>query len=167
VIARIRGLFSRNGNTRESLDLNEAIQEIVLLKLNEIRNGNIALRMELSNKMRRAVGDRVQLQQVITSLITNAIQAMNGVENRQRELLLRTEMVGEAEVQVTVQDTGIGVEPSKVDQIFEAFYTTKSDGMGMGLWISRSIVEKHGGRLWVAQSKGPGTTIILRLPLQP
>jgi PAS domain S-box-containing protein len=165
IFARIRDLFSRSGGTALApLDLNEAIQEVVTLKRNDIRNAGVALDMELSDDLPQPFGDRVQLQQVIVNLITNAIQAMTGVERG--ELLIRTERVGVAEVQATFRDTGIGIEPSKMDQIFGAFYTTKADGMGMGLWISRSIVEKHRGRLWATANDGPGLTIALTLPFR-
>jgi PAS domain S-box-containing protein len=165
IFSRIRDLFSRSGgNTLAPLDLNEAIQEVVTLKRNDIRNAGVTLEMELSQDLPHPFGDRVQLQQVIVNLITNAIQAMSGVEHG--ELLIRTERTEVAEVQATFRDTGIGVEPSKMDQIFGAFYTTKPDGMGMGLWISRSIVEKHRGRLSATANEGPGLTIALTLPFR-
>jgi PAS domain S-box-containing protein len=165
ICARIRDLFSRAGSTALApVDLNDAIQEVVHLKRNEIRSAGVTLRMELGDDLPRPVGDRVQLQQVIVNLITNAIQAMSGAESTHGELLIRTEKTGDAEVQALFQDTGVGIEPSKIDQIFGAFYTTKVDGMGMGLWISRSIIEKHRGRLWAIVNTGPGLTIALTLP---
>ena len=165
IFARIRDLFSRSGGPPPAaVDLNEAIEEVVALKRNEIRNVGVTLQMELSDDLPHALCDRVQLQQVIVNLITNAIQAMNGAGNTRNQLLIRTERIGDAEVQATFRDTGIGVEPSKMDQMFGAFYTTKPDGMGMGLWISRSIVEKHKGRLWATANDGPGLTIALTLP---
>jgi PAS domain S-box-containing protein len=167
IFARIRDLFSTGSNTELApIDLNEALQEIVTLRRSEIRNADVTLRIELSDDLPRPLGSRVQLQQVIVNLITNAVQAMDGVESTYRELFIRTEKVGEAEVQATFRDTGIGVEPSKIEQIFGAFYTTKADGMGMGLWISRSIVEKHRGRLWATPNDGPGLTVGLTLPFQ-
>ena len=165
IFARIRDLFSRSGGPPPAaVDLNEAIEEVVALKRNEIRNVGVTLQMELSDDLPHALCDRVQLQQVIVNLITNAIQAMNGAGNTRNQLLIRTERIGDAEVQASFRDTGIGVEPSKMDQMFGAFYTTKPDGMGMGLWISRSIVEKHKGRLWATANDGPGLTIALTLP---
>jgi PAS domain S-box-containing protein len=167
IFARIRELFSRSNDAALApLDFNEAIQEVLILRRNEIRKAGVTLRMELSDDLPRPVGSRVQLQQVIVNLMTNAIQAMNEVAGGPRELLIRTERAAGGEVQATFRDTGIGVEPSKTEQMFGAFYTTKSDGMGMGLWISRSIVEKHGGRLWAAPNEGPGLTIALTLPAQ-
>ena len=165
IFARIRDLFSRSGGPPPAaVDLNEAIEEVVALKRNEIRNVGVTLQMELSDDHPHALCDRVQLQQVIVNLIMNAIQAMHGAGNGRNQLLIRTERIGDAEVQATFRDTGIGVEPSKMDQMFGAFYTTKPDGMGMGLWISRSIVEKHKGRLWATANDGPGLTIALTLP---
>ena len=165
ICARIRDLFSRAGSTALApVDLNDAIQEVVHLKRNEIRSAGVTLRMELADGLPPPVGDRVQLQQVIVNLITNALQAMSGVESTPGELLIRTERTGDAEVQALFRDTGVGIEPSKIDQIFGAFYTTKVDGMGMGLWISRSIIEKHRGRLWAIVNTGPGLTIALTLP---
>ena len=167
IFGRIRSLFSKSGSTALSaLDLNEAIQEVAALKRNEIRNAGVTLRMELNDDLPRCFGDRVQLQQVIVNLITNAIQAITCAANTHGELLIRTQRLGDAEVQAIFRDTGVGVEPSKLDQIFGAFYTTKPDGMGMGLWISRSIVEKHKGRLWASVNDGPGLTIALTLPFQ-
>ena len=168
IFARIRGLFSRSGaSALAPLDLNDAIQEIVVLKRYEIRNAGVTLHLELSDDLPHPFGDRVQLQQVIVNLIANAIQAMSGVKNPLTELRIRTERAEDAtKVQATFRDTGIGVEPSKVDEIFGAFYTTKPGGMGMGLWISRSIVEKHGGRLWAMTNEGPGLTIRMTLPCQ-
>jgi PAS domain S-box-containing protein len=167
IFARIHDLFSTGSNTELALiDLNEALQEIVTLRRSEIRNADVTLRIELSDDLPRPMGSRVQLQQVIVNLITNAVQAMESVESRSRELFIRTEKVGEAEVQATFRDTGIGIEPSKIEKIFGAFYTTKAEGMGMGLWISRSIVEKHHGRLWATPNDGPGLTVGLTLPFQ-
>jgi len=169
IFARIRDLFSRGGGAAlAALDLNEAIQEVAALKRNEIRNAGVSLQLELSDDLPHPLADRVQLQQVIVNLITNALQAMNGgADDMHNELLIRTEKRGDTEVQVTFRDTGIGVEPSKLEQIFGAFYTTKPDGMGMGLWISRSIVEKHKGRLWATANEGPGLTVALSLPCRP
>src|SRR5262249_11457632 len=164
VIERLRRLFTRDSNPRETLDLNETIQEVVALKRNEIYSGGATLRLELAGDLPLVAGDRVQLQQVVVNLITNAVQAMDGVENRPREVLLRTQTVGGTQGQVTGGGAGGGLDAAKRDRIFEAFYTTKSDGMGMGLWISRSIIEKHGGRLWAASNDGPGATILFTLP---
>jgi PAS domain S-box-containing protein len=165
IIARIRSLFIDRCSERETLDLNKVIQEAVNLNRNEIFNGEVVLRLELGD-LPPVIGDCVQLQQVVVNLITNAVQAMSGVESRPRELLLRTQTIRGSRVQVVIRDSGVGLVSTKRDQIFEAFYSTKGDGMGMGLWISRSIIEKHGGRLWAESNDGPGTTILFTLPLR-
>ena len=123
------------------------------------------LRLELGSDLPPVVGDRVQVQQVVLNLITNAVQAMSCVDIHPRELLLRTQIDGGAQALVTLQDSGVGLEPTNEDRIFEAFYTTRSGGLGMGLWISRSIIENHGGRLWAASNDGPGATFSFTLPL--
>jgi C4-dicarboxylate-specific signal transduction histidine kinase len=158
VIARIRALSRKTGTEKEQLDLNEAIQEIVTLTQGELRRNGVALRTELAADLPRIAGDRVELQQVVLNLIMNGIEAMSGVCDRARELVIRTQS-GEAEqVWVIVQDSGIGLDSSSIEGIFAPFYTTKREGMGMGLAISRSIIEAHGGRLWAIQNDGPGAT---------
>jgi signal transduction histidine kinase len=114
------------------------------------------LRMELATDLSPVTGDRVQLQQVIVNLMLNAIEAMSTVEDRERELVIRTQRGKGDEVRVTVQDSGIGIDPLRAERMFDAFHTTKPGGLGMGLSISRSIVENHGGRLWAVSNDGPG-----------
>ena len=158
VIARIRGLSKKTGGEKERLDLNEAIREVAALAESEVRRNGVALRIELARGLPHVLGDRVQLQQVVLNLLLNAVEAMSTVLDRPKELLIATRM-DEAEcVHVVVQDSGTGLEPSDVSRIFDAFYTTKRGGMGMGLSISRSIVENHGGRLWAVSNDGHGTT---------
>jgi PAS domain S-box-containing protein len=164
VIVRIRRIFTKKSGLNETLDLNSAIHEVVTLARNEIYSGGVKLRLELASDLPQIVGDRVQLQQAMLNLITNALQAMSSVDIRQRELLLRTQTDDDAQILVTFQDSGIGLEQTTKDRIFEAFYTTKSGGMGMGLWISRSIIENHGGRLWAASNDGPGAKFLFALP---
>jgi PAS domain S-box-containing protein len=164
VIVRIRRIFTKKSGLNETLDLNSAIHEVVTLARNEIYSGGVKLRLELASDLPQIVGDRVQLQQAMLNLITNALQAMSSVDMRQRELLLRTQTDDDAQILVTFQDSGIGLEQTTKDRIFEAFYTTKSGGMGMGLWISRSIIENHGGRLWAASNDGPGAKFLFALP---
>jgi len=122
-----------------------------------VRKG-LALRMDLAADLPYVLGDRVQLQQVILNLVMNGIEAMASVADRPRELLIRSRQHESDKVLVAVQDSGIGIDPQNFEKIFDAFYTTKSQGMGMGLAISRSIVENHGGRLWVAPNEGQGAT---------
>jgi signal transduction histidine kinase len=165
VITRIRRLFTKKDEVNEILDLNGAIHEVVALARNEIYNADVKLRLELASDLPPVVGDRVQLQQVVLNLIANAVQAMSCVDTRPRELLLRTQTDGSAQALVTCRDSGVGLEPVSRDRLFEAFYTTKSGGLGMGLWISRSIIENHGGRLWVSSNDDPGATFLFTLPL--
>ena len=159
VIARIRALVRKTGTEKERLDLNEAIQEVVDLAQSEVRKNRVALRMELAADLPRVVGDRVQLQQVLLNLVMNGVETLAAVADRPRELLMRSRQYESDQVLVTVQDSGMGIEREHLDKIFAPFYTTKVHGMGMGLSISRSIVENHGGRLWAVPHDGPGATL--------
>jgi len=158
IISRIRALSKQTSTDKESLDVNGIIQEVVALVQAEVRRNRVALRTELADDLPRVLGDRVQLQQVLLNLMMNGIEAMRQVEDRPRELVIRTQKGDECQVSVAVQDSGMGLESANMDRIFDAFYTTKREGMGMGLSISRSIVENHGGRLRAAANKGPGAT---------
>ena len=122
------------------------------------------LRLELSAELPSVRGDRIQLQQVILNLILNAVDAMATVEGRARDLVIRTQSSAEREVQVTVHDSGIGLGPESIEHVFKAFHTTKPGGLGMGLSISRSIIENHSGRLWAAANDGPGASFCFTLP---
>ena len=156
VIGRIRALFKKTETAKEKLDLNEAIREVIVLSRSEMSSHRIVLRLELASDLVPVVGDRVQLQQVMLNLILNAIEAMTLVEDRPRELVIRTQVHEETRVLVTVRDTGHGLDPGSLDKVFAAFHTTKPGGLGMGLSISRSIVESPYGRLWVTANEGPG-----------
>ncbi len=145
VISRLRSLFKKTGAAKDRLDLNEVIEEVVILTESEARRNKVVLRKELAADLPPVLGDRVQLQQVLVNLILNAIEAMASVEDR--VLFLRTQPDEARQVRVTVRDSGIGFDPQNAERIFNAFHTTKASGMGMGLSISRSIVESHGGRL--------------------
>jgi PAS domain S-box-containing protein len=158
VISRMRALFKKARMAKERLDLNEAIEEVLILTQSEVRRNKVALRMELAADLPAVMGDRVQLQQVLMNLILNAVEAMDTVEDRDRELVIRTERGEGDEVRVAVRDSGIGFNPLSAERIFDAFHTTKPGGLGMGLAISRSIVECHGGRLWAELNDGPGVT---------
>src|SRR5262249_31920881 len=138
--------------------INEIVQEIILLAQSEAGRKAVALRMELAANLPTVLGDRVQLQQVILNLVMNGVEAMASVADRRRELLIRTAQHGSDQVLVAVQDCGMGIDRENLEKIFNAFYTTKSQGMGIGLAISRSIVENHGGRLWAVPNDGPGAT---------
>jgi predicted ATPase/signal transduction histidine kinase/GAF domain-containing protein len=158
VIARIRTLFKKTGTAKGPLDLNEAIREVIVLARSEMDKKRITRKLQLADDLPRIVGDRVQLQQVMLNLILNAIEAMSIVEDRSRELVAGTRLHKETEVLVTIRDSGPGLDPESIERAFTAFYTTKPGGLGMGLSISRSIVESHAGRLWAVANDGPGAT---------
>jgi len=165
VIKHLRSLFSKSSTTMELLDLSEATQEVVTLSLNELQRNNVIVRTACDRDLPPVLGDRVQLQQVILNLLLNASEAMKGIEDRPRQVLIRTYLDEDENVRLTVQDAGVGLEPSEMEKLFETFYTTKSDGMGIGLSISRSIVERHSGRIWAApNSRGPGATFSFAIP---
>jgi signal transduction histidine kinase len=166
VISRMRALFQKAPATKERLHINEAIEEVVILTQSEVRRSKVTLRTELGDGLPTVMGDRVQLQQVVVNLILNAIEAMSTVENRQRDLAIRTQRGKGDEVHVAVRDSGIGFDPLDVERIFDAFHTTKPGGMGMGLAISRSILEAHGGRLWATPNPDFGATFQFVLPVQ-
>jgi PAS domain S-box-containing protein len=163
VITRLRALYSKKDPLPESVHLNEATREVIALSLSELQRSRVILRLELADELPLVVGDRVQLQQVILNLVLNASDAMSRVDDRPRELLIRTEREDDC-TRLTVQDVGVGIEPGGVEKLFEPFYTTKSGGMGIGLSISRSIVESHHGRLWAASNDGPGATFSFSIP---
>jgi C4-dicarboxylate-specific signal transduction histidine kinase len=167
VIDRLRALFAKKAATTESVDLNEATQEVIALSLSELQRNRVILRMELATDLPSITGDRIQLQQVILNLLLNASDAMSGVDNRPRNLVLRTEWEKGDRVVLAVHDAGVGIEPDVMDKLFEPFYTTKSNGMGIGLSVSRSIVESHHGRLWAAPNDGPGATFSFSIPRKP
>jgi PAS domain S-box-containing protein len=167
VIARIRTLFKKAETPKESLDLNEAIREVVDMTRSEMDKRRVRLRLDLAIERPPILGDRVQLQQVMVNLILNAIEAMSSAEVHSRELVISTTIRAEAEILVTVRDSGTGLQPGRMEQVFEPFQTTKPGGLGMGLSISRSIVENHGGRLWASPNDGPGATFQFTIPVQP
>src|SRR5260221_13606502 len=158
VISRMRALFQKARTAKERLDINEAIEEVVILTQSEVRRNKVVLRTELAADLPSVMGDRVQLQQVMVNLILNAIEAMSTVEDRERDLVIRTQRGEGDEARVSVQDSGIGFDPLDAERIFDAFQTTKPDGLGLGLSISRSIIENHGGRLWAISNNGQGAT---------
>lgn len=164
MITRLRALFSKSEVIAESVDLNESTREVIALSLGELQKSQVIVRTELADDLPLVTGDRVQLQQVVLNLLLNALDAMIGVKDRPRQLVVRTERREGDCVCVSVQDSGVGFEPHAVDKLFEAFYTTKQDGMGMGLSVSRSIIESHHGRLWAAPNDGPGATFSFSIP---
>jgi PAS domain S-box-containing protein len=167
VITRLRALYSKKEPSPESMDLNEATREVTALSLGELQRNSVVLRQELANDLPFVVGDRIQLQQVILNMVRNASDAMSTVDDRPRELLIRTERDEADRVRLSVKDTGVGFEPQVSDRLFQAFYTTKEDGMGIGLSISRSIIEAHEGRLWATANDGHGATFCFSIPCRP
>jgi signal transduction histidine kinase len=164
VITRLRSLYSKKDATTELMDLNDATREVIALSLSELQRNDVVLRPALADDLPPILGDRVQLQQVILNLLRNASDAMSGVDDRPRQLLIRTEREAGDRVRLTVQDTGVGFDPQAVHRLFQPFYTTKSDGMGLGLSVSRSIIEGHQGRLWATLNEGPGATFAFSIP---
>jgi C4-dicarboxylate-specific signal transduction histidine kinase len=167
VITRLRAMFGKKNTITESVDLNEAAREVIALSLNELQRNRVILQPELADDLPLVTGDRVQLQQVILNLLRNASDAMREIDDRPRELLIRTERDGADGVRLSVQDAGVGLEAQDADRLFEAFYTDKSDGMGIGLSVSRSIIESHRGRLWAMPNEGPGATFAFSIPRGP
>jgi signal transduction histidine kinase len=164
IINHIGGLFQKGAPQREAMDVNEVIQEMVALLRSEVTHNAISIRRELQRDLPKVRGDRVQLQQVLMNLTLNGIDAMKETE-RVKELTITSE-AGDGQLVVSISDTGTGIGAEDADRIFDAFYTTKSHGLGMGLAISRSIVESHGGRLWVTSEPGSGANFHLTLPVQ-
>ncbi|MFL6336141.1 MAG: PAS domain-containing protein [Pyrinomonadaceae bacterium] len=164
VVTRLRALFGKQGATTEPVDLNEATREVIALSLSELRRNRVIPRLELADDLPPVKGDRVQLQQVIMNLLLNALDAMSGVEDCPTPLVIRTARDEDDRVRLSVRDAGVGFDPQAADRLFQPFYTTKDDGMGIGLSVSRSIIESHHGRLWATLNEGPGATLSFSLP---
>jgi C4-dicarboxylate-specific signal transduction histidine kinase len=165
VIRRVRALANKTGAEKVLLDINDVVNEVIVLVQRELVRHRVPVRIELAPRLPTVLADRVQLQQVIINLVINGIEAMQAVTDVPRQLTIRTTHQDEArQVLLTVEDCGVGISAEKADQLFIAFYTTKSGGMGMGLSICRSIVEGHGGRMWASNNAGPGATFQFTLP---
>ena len=162
IIDRVRALFAKNAPQHEVVDVNEVIRDIVVLLQNEVRQHSVVIHLELAENLPTVMGDRVQLQQVVMNLMLNGIEAMRGTSGE----LSITSQIGERHVLISLRDTGIGLPPEKADKIFDAFFTTKPEGTGMGLAISRSIIQSHGGRIWAQANSGRGSTFQFTLPRQ-
>ena len=167
VITRLRALFSKRELMLESMDMNEATQEVITLSRSDLQRNRVTLRPDLADDLPSVIGDRVQLQQVVMNLLLNGAEAMREVNDRARELTIRTEREPGDRVRVSVRDTGVGVDRASMEKLFDAFYTTKHGGMGIGLSVSRSIVERHHGRLWAEPNDGPGATFVFSIPCDP
>jgi len=165
IIARIRALLKKSPPSKTLLDVNEFVNEVVDLLQSEMVRNSVDSRVECANDLPRVPGDRIQLQQVLLNLIVNAVEAMMTVEDRQRRLLIVTDTFSETGVRVAVSDNGLGIDPQTANHLFDAFSTTKPGGMGMGLTISRSIIEAHGGHLWTQANDEFGATFQFTLPV--
>jgi len=166
VIRRIRALVRKTNAHKTSLDINDVAEEVAALVHGEARKHGVSLRTELAPALPAIEGDRIQLQQVILNLLMNGIEASQAVKDRPRELTIRSQPHPPDSVLVAVQDTGVGLDPGQMSRLFEVFFRTKPNGMGMGLSISRSIIEAHRGRLWASRNAGPGATFQFILPVR-
>jgi signal transduction histidine kinase len=166
VVSRIRALVKKAPERKDRFDFNEAIFEVIALTRSEVLRHGVSLQTHFATGLPRVQGDRTQVQQVILNLILNAVEAMSGSREGERELLIRTRTDDSDAVLVAVRDSGPGLDPTNMDRIFEAFYTTKPEGMGMGLSICRSIIDAHGGRLWAAANIPRGAVFQFTLPLE-
>ena len=164
VIQQVRALLKKTGPQKAWLDINDIIQEVLTLAHSEVGRHRVSLRTELAAGLPPVLGDRIQLQQVILNLVMNGMEALSSVADRSRELLIRSGTHEPQSIFVAVRDSGIGLDSQTLERIFDAFYTTKPEGMGMGLSISRSIVEAHGGRLWATPNDDHGATFQFSLP---
>ena len=164
VISRIRSLVKKAPPRNDWVELNEVIVEVLELAHNEARRNLVEINEQLSDDLPRVRGDRVQLQQVILNLVVNGLEAIAKNKDGARELTVRTERDGDNMVSVAVSDTGQGLDAAQIERVFDAFYTTKTDGMGMGLAISRTIIESHGGRLWASANSPKGAVFQFSLP---
>jgi NO-binding membrane sensor protein with MHYT domain len=165
IIGRIRNLIKKEPLRKDALEVNDAIVEVVALTRGEVMRSNVSVQTQLTEGLPLIQGDRVQLQQVILNLIINAVEAMSGVSEGKRRLLIRTGKDASDGVLVAVQDSGPGLNPGSFERLFDSFYSTKPGGMGMGLSICRSIVEAHGGRIWATPNAGPGIIVQFTLPI--
>jgi signal transduction histidine kinase len=162
---KFSGGFAQAPVQKERLDINQAILEVVALTRSEVQRNGIALQTELQSGLPPVLGDRIQLQQVMLNFILNAVEAMSGVDQYRRNMVISTAQDSNGEI-VAVHDTGLGFDADSADHLFQPFYTTKATGMGMGLSICRSIIEAHGGRVMAARNVDAGATFQFTLPVQ-
>ncbi len=166
VIARIRALLKKGEPIRAPLDLNDVIRETIAIMQPELNRQRVTLRRELASELPRVRADQIQLQQVLLNLIVNAADSLHAVTERPRLLRIRTLHHKSQVVRVEMRDSGAGIDPAQAKRLFEPFFSTKPHGLGLGLAISRSIIEAHGGRLWASRNRGPGMTFRFTLPVQ-
>lgn len=163
IISRISSLFKKGALQHELVDVNELIREMIVLLRSEAGRCSISIRGELGNELPKIMADRVQLQQVLMNLMLNGMEAMKDIGTG-GELTIKSQQDNNRQLLISVGDTGVGLEPEQAEQIFNTFFSTKPQGTGMGLPISRSIIESHGGRLWASANSGPGATFQFTLP---
>jgi C4-dicarboxylate-specific signal transduction histidine kinase len=163
VVTRLRTLLSKKQIRIERVDLNEAAREVIALLSDELQKNRVTVQQKFNDRLPAVKGDRVQLLQVLLNLLRNASDAMVTVQDRPRQLVIRTDADGN-QATVFVQDSGVGFDPEITDRLFESFFTTKQEGMGIGLSLSRSIVEAHSGHLWATRNEGPGATFAFSIP---
>lgn len=166
IIKRLRAMFARQPSTMEYTDLNDLAREVIILSARDMHQKSISVTAQLEPKALLIMGDRVQLQQVILNMLLNARDAMGDIESRPRILSVSTHVDTEESAVLSITDVGIGFPLENADKMFEAFFTTKQDGMGIGLAISRSIIENHGGIMWAEPNDGPGATVAFSIPLR-
>ena len=164
IIDRVRSLYRKGPSQMDSIDVNELMGEMLLILHNEAHRHSVNVVTYVADGLPKVMADRVQLQQVLMNLMLNGIQAMDDTGG---VLTIKAQLPREHQVQISVSDTGVGLPADKADQIFEAFFTTKPEGSGMGLAISRSIIESHGGRVWASANSGKGATLHFTLPIAP
>ena len=167
VVKRLRAMITKKASTLEAVDLNDAAREVVALSAGELRRGDVTLEVHFAQDLPIVTGDRVQLQQVILNLLLNAVDSMAGVEGRARDVRIDTENCNAESVRLLVRDSGVGINQNEIEKLFDAFYTTKQHGMGVGLAISRSIIKSHKGQLWATANDGPGATFGFSIPCDP
>jgi signal transduction histidine kinase len=161
IIDRVRSLYRKDSSHQEMVDVNELIQEMIVMLRDEANRHSVTTRADLAEGLPKVIADRVQLQQVLMNLMLNGIEAMR---NTTGEMSVESRLVENCQVLVSVTDAGVGLPTEKTDQIFNAFFTTKPHGIGLGLAITRSIIESHGGRVWATPNCGRGTTFNFTLP---
>jgi signal transduction histidine kinase len=167
VISRLRALFVNRGPVEESVDLNEATREVLALMMTELHRNRVVIEPKLLEPLPPIIGDRIQLQQVILNLLRNASDAMSDLVERPRRMIIRTARADTDQLLFSVSDVGYGLQPASATKIFDAFYTTKPSGMGIGLSISRTIIESHHGNIWATSNEGPGATFTFSVPHEP
>ena len=165
VVAHLRKLFSKESERSEDVDLNEAAAEVVALLSSDLQRNHVVVQTDFANRLPTIAADRVQLQQVILNLLVNASDAMSAIRDRHRQVLVRTTRDGDQSVRLSVQDAGVGIDIEDTEQLFRPFFTTKRGGMGIGLSLSRTIIESHNGRIWVEANADGGATFAFTIPV--